>query len=105
MKTKIGSRNLILGVILLSVISVTVYYYATSKPYSKEAYLEQYAEYIETIANEREGYTEGDWAAYDKKYNLFNDEWYKEFEKELTFEENLIILKYKAQYQYYRNIP
>lgn len=105
MKTKFSSLNLIIGITLFSVISLTLFYFATCRPYSKEAYLKQYSEFIETIGNERESYTEGDWATYDKKYNQFNDEWYKEFEKELTLKENLTILKYKAQYQYYRNIP
>ncbi|NDA62451.1 MAG: hypothetical protein EBX50_10445 [Chitinophagia bacterium] len=75
------------------------------KPYSKEAYLKQYSEFIETISRENDTYTDDDWVRKDKKFKQFNEDWYNEFETEFSFSEKITITKFKAKYSFYRYMP
>ena len=67
-------------------------------PQTKESYLEDYEEFILTTDKESENYTDEDWINIEEKYNKFNGEWYKKFEDELTWKEEIVITKYQFQF-------
>lgn len=67
-------------------------------PQSKETYLKKYQNFITEINEESDDYSEQDWEKADEKYTKFNNDWHKKFEDELTWEEDIILAKYKFQY-------
>jgi hypothetical protein len=94
----IASGVLVLGVVLFFVIK-------SFSPFSKESYLEKYEAFMDKVAEERDTYSDEDWKEIDEEYEQFNEEWYKKFEDELTWKEDLTLTKYSAQYNFYRYSP
>lgn len=71
-------------------------------PATKDSYLKKYAGFIESVKNNHSSYSEKDWLEADEEYTMFNDEWYGKFSDEMTISDKATILKYQAQYKYYR---
>ena len=71
-------------------------------PQTKESYLEDFKEFMNEVEQNHSSYTEKDWLSIDKKYEKFTNEWYKKFEDDFTWKEQLIIGKYQIQYNMYR---
>lgn len=67
-------------------------------PQSKESYLENYKEFISEVTQESEKYSEQDWEKSDEKYQKYTEQWYAKFEDEFTWKEEILLTKYKFQY-------
>ena len=71
-------------------------------PQTKESYLEDFKDFISEVEENHISYTEKNWESKDKEYEKFTQEWHKKFEEDFTWKEQLIIGKYKIQYNIYR---
>lgn len=80
-----------------------IVFLSSCAPMTKEAYLQDYEEFINEVSKESSKYSESDWQEVDEKFDKFANEWYKKFEDEFTWKEDLIISKYKVQYNLYRH--
>jgi hypothetical protein len=89
-----------LTTIALVLIAFTV---ISCRPFSKESYLEKYNKFIIEVSEKGADYTEKEWKKADEKYKKFNEDWYKRFKEDLTWQEKATTAKYTLQYTYYRN--
>lgn len=70
-------------------------------PKTKEAYLDDYKHFIDKVANERKGYGAVQWKKAKIEFKQYSEEWYQEFENELTVKERLSLAGYGAKFAYY----
>ena len=75
---------------------------ASCAPQSKQAYLEDYKEFILKIEKEHDSFSERDWNIVDRELIKFSDEYYSKYEKELTWQEEILVKKYEFQYNFYK---
>lgn len=71
-------------------------------PMTKESYLTGYAEFMQEVASEGEHYTERDWQRREEEFTNYSEIWHARFKDELTFKEDLVIVKYGMQYNMYK---
>lgn len=67
-------------------------------PQTKEAYMDQYEEFIEEVQKDHKEYTSSDWDRQDEKFRQFSDEWAKKFEEDFTLTEQLVVAKHAITY-------
>jgi len=67
-------------------------------PQSKESYLEEYQEFIHNVRNNCENYSAEDWLKTNEKFIKFSKDWNKNFEEDFTWEENILLSKFKVEY-------
>lgn len=73
-------------------------------PFTKDGYLDQYAEFMEEISVASSDYTEPDWAKADEKFQRFSEEWFNKFSSELTDSEKMTLAGYQLKYAYYKGL-
>lgn len=74
------------------------------KPLSKEAYLEEYSEFMSEVAENYKQYTPDDWEKQTEKFTKFSEEWYDSYENEFTFSEKLKLGEYKVKWYLYQGL-
>lgn len=73
-------------------------------PTSKESYMEKYVSFLDEVSQEYKDYTTEDWGKMDEKFEKLNGEWYRKYEQELSFKDELKLQGYKLKYAYYRTL-
>lgn len=64
--------------------------------------MEKYVSFLDEVSQEYKNYTPKDWERMDVKFEKFNGEWYRKYEQELSFKDELKLQAYKMKYAYYR---
>ena len=77
-----------------------IIFISACNPQSKESYMKDYKEFINTVNEKSGNYTENDWVNADEKFNKFNNEWYDKFKDDFTLTDKLKLGKYSLQYGY-----
>lgn len=72
---------------------------ACQRPFTKEAYLERYKLFIETLEQNYQSYDSVEWSKADEMYRKFNEEWRDKFEDELTLKDKTILFRYQLKYK------
>lgn len=72
--------------------------FAACSPFTKEAYLDRYQEFMEEISAGYRSFDETDWAKADKKFDKLNNEWFNKFKDDLTNREKMIVSAHKIRY-------
>ena len=67
-------------------------------PATKKDYLSNFASFMETVEKQDKN-ADQDWAARDKKFELYSDEMYNEFKDELTLVDEVKVNAYRVRYQ------
>lgn len=70
-------------------------------PANKEAYLADYKEFMNNLADERKDYGDVQWKKAKAQFKLYSDKWYNEFEEELTTGERLLLAGYETKFAYF----
>ncbi len=70
-------------------------------PANKEAYLADYKEFINNLADERKEYGDVQWKKAKAQFELYSNKWYDKFEEELTIKERLLLAGYETKFAYY----
>jgi|GEM_PF-1045013 len=78
--------------------SVIVLLLSSCQPRSREAYLEDYKEFIVSVREDGQTYDESDWQEVDEEYAELSGEFYETFEPELTVKDKLQIASWNIQY-------
>lgn len=86
----------------LSILVVITFLLSSCAPFSKESYLERYASFMQEIEQNYNDYKPEDWKQKDVEFVKFSRSWRAKFEDEFTLQEELILLKYKVQYELYK---
>lgn len=73
------------------------------RPYSKEAYLKQYNEFIDNVSKNGSKFSESDWKKKDAEFKNYNEVWYGHFKDDLSWQEKVITAKNSVQFSIYRN--
>ena len=92
---KQAEQYLIIGVLILL-------YSCSCLLMTKEAYLNDYKDFITEVSNENSTYTENDWKDADEKFHKYSVECYNRFKDEILWKEQIVLYKYKAQYNLYK---
>ena len=71
---------------------------SSCQPRSREAYLEDYKEFIIAIREDGQDYEEADWQEADEEYVELSGELFELFEEELTVKDKLQITSWSIQY-------
>ena len=71
-------------------------------PQTKEAYLEDYKEFIAHVSEKGAQFSENDWTEANGDYREFSEEWYEKFRDEFTVKESAILWMHGKQYKFYR---
>lgn len=98
-------KTILFSSIAVIIIAIVIFLIKSAAPFSKEAYLEDYKEFIDEVSDENDTYSEDKWKDIDEKFDKFNEEWYEKFEDELSFTEKLTVAKYNAEYKIYKYVP
>lgn len=69
-------------------------------PATKEAYLEDYKNFMKELSEESSSYNDSDWKSAACKYKKYSGEWYDLFNEELSVKEKVIITGYKTKFKY-----
>ena len=87
-----------------SVLAVLVIFIALAcSPKSKEDYIERFSDFVEETEIKAKKGTIEDWGALDKKYEQYNETFYREFESDLGFKDQIKIGANRIRYQVIRN--
>lgn len=89
--------NILKPILLISMLLIT-----SCSPQSKGAYLSAYKGFILKVDKEHESYSDKDWKSVDSEFNKFTGKLYTKFEKQLTWQEEILIKKYQVQYNLYK---
>ena len=71
-------------------------------PQTKEAYLQNYKGFILKTEKNHDTYTNKHWNNADRELKEFSGKLYSKYEKELTWQEEIIVKKYEIQYNFYK---
>lgn len=93
---KLPGKLIIIGFVLTLIFSC--------KPWSKEAYFEDFKSFMEEVRKNHDHYTEEDWREADEKYDKFSGEWYDDWEDEMTLKEKMIVSGYDGEYYLYKGL-
>ena len=93
MKTTETKKSLILKTLFLAIIMIGCSFY------SKENYLNDFQYFVSNIEKEYKNYSDEDWENADVEYHQYVEDYYIQFQDELTSQELKNIGKLKAQYQ------
>ncbi|MCG6191206.1 DUF6565 domain-containing protein [Maribellus maritimus] len=69
------------------------------KPADKEAYLQNFRDFVERVKKYHDDYRKADWEWADKRFAQYSDKWYNDFKEELTTNEKIEVLTLKLEYQ------
>lgn len=72
-------------------------------PSSKEAYIKEYTEWMEELAENRQTYSERNWRNADEKFLKYSKTLYSKFEGEMNFKEKIAVGKLKVEYTLYKS--
>ena len=87
--------------ILVGFLLVLVFCLTSCAPMSKEAYLDDFSDFIKEVAENHESYSAKDWRKASEKYEKFTGDWYDKFEEELSFSEKAKVKAFQAKWLYY----
>lgn len=69
-------------------------------PATKEAYLEDYKNFMKELSEESSSYDDSEWKSATRKYKKYSGEWYDLFNDELSVKEKVVVTGYKAKFKY-----
>lgn len=78
------------------------FFFISCGPLTKEAYLEDYAEFIQGVTERSSEFREKEWAEVEQDYNKFSVEWREKFQQELTLTEKMTLTRYEVQFNVIR---
>ena len=87
---------------LKTIILATILLITSCAPQTKEAYLRDYKGFILKVEKEHETYSDRDWNTSDRELKEFTGKLYSKFEKNLTWQEEILVKKYEFQYSFYK---
>ena len=64
--------------------------------------MDRFVSFLDEISIGYKEYTPEDWVNMDEKFDKLTGEWYKKYENEFSFKEEMKIQGYKVKYGYYR---
>ncbi len=79
-------------------IGTSVVFNSCRQPETKDDYLANFKSFVERVERHHEDYSKKDWMWADKRFELYNNDWYDKFEDELTTEEKLEVITLKLEY-------
>lgn len=86
------------GFLLLLLLAFPACYKALPDPLTKEAYLGEYSTFITIVEHDADTYRYRHWNKADARAEYLNGKLYDHFSHELTTEEHLKIIGYRARY-------
>lgn len=86
----------------LLTILILIMLSSCSAPNSKEAYLDDFESFIESVESDYTNYSRLDWSEADEKFDLFSNEWYYKFENDLSIADEISIKGLEARYYIYK---
>ena len=73
-------------------------FFVACSPFTKEAYLDRYREFMSEVSSDYRTFDENDWAEADKEFDRLNNEWFNKFKDDLTNREKITISAHKIRY-------
>lgn len=71
-------------------------------PSTKQDYMTEFGEFIETVSEKSSEYNDAEWKAIDADYEKLSGEWYDKFEPEMSIEEKMQVAAWVAVYNYHK---
>jgi hypothetical protein len=81
---------------------VATMFVGCSTPMNKESYLKKFDAFITDVSANYKTWQDEEWAKKIEQYERFSGEWYKKFEKELTFQEEVKVVGFQTKFNYYK---
>lgn len=86
-------------------LSITIALLMTAcAPSTKQDYMAEFGEFIETISEKSSEYNTGDWASADAEFDKFLGEWYDKYESEMTLNDKMQIVAWTTAYNYHKGV-
>jgi hypothetical protein len=89
-------------IVPLIIMFVTIMCYMACMPLSKDQYFDQYEQFMEEVKKTHRIIDKDEWAAYDKQHKLFYEQYYEQYEDEMSIGEKLKVKQYQISYGAYR---
>lgn len=72
-------------------------------PATKDDYMAEYAEFIESVEEKKNQDEVTDWETFDKKYDYYSEELYEKFKDDLTLKDVIKVNAYKLRFEAQRH--
>lgn len=96
--TQKKQKRLLPNTIPIAIAFFALLLVASCSPQSKESYLADYKAFISEVKEGSENLTDQEWLEVDEKHEKFTGKWYDKFEDEYTWKDQIVLTKYKFQY-------
>lgn len=73
-------------------------------PSTKQDYMAEFSEFIETISEKSSEYNTDDWDDADAEFEKFIGEWYDKYEAEMTLSDKMQIVAWTTAYNYHKGV-
>lgn len=73
-------------------------------PLTKQDYMAEFGEFIETVSVKSSEYNTDDWASADAEFDKFLGEWYDKYEPEMTLSDKMQIVAWTTAYNYHKGV-
>ena len=89
-------KKVFIAVVLCTIIC------ASCAPMSKESYLDDFASFMNEVAEMSEECSQKEWQKIEARFELYSDKYYEKFKDELTIGDKLVVGGYQAKFKYYQ---
>jgi hypothetical protein len=76
--------------------------FSCSAPDTKEAYIENFEQFVDNVEVNYKTYDEGDWKEANEKFEKFTGEWYSKFENDFTLSDEIVIKGLEARFYIFK---
>lgn len=73
-------------------------------PSTKQDYMVEFGQFIETISEKSSEYDADDWASADADFEKMSGEWYDEFEAEMSIGDKMQVVAWITAYNYHKGV-
>jgi hypothetical protein len=92
-------KKVAIGFLVCTVI-LAVAVVSCDTPMSKESYLERYGKFINEVSANYKTYNDKQWHEASDKYKKFSGDWYRKFEDDFTFQEQIKLKAWQVNWNY-----
>lgn len=87
-------------VLAICIACVSLLY--SCQPQSKEAYLNEYKQFMQEVGKNGKNYSDSDWQKADDTFKEYSGTYYDLYKEDLSIREQLVVSKYILEYKVYK---
>jgi hypothetical protein len=73
-------------------------------PSTKQDYMAEFGEFVETISEQSSEYDADDWVSADAEFDKYVGEWYNRYEPEMSLSDKMQVVAWTTAYNYHKGV-